>query len=104
MTIIRLVNVLISFNIGYWGFYFLINFFYDVNKLTTLVVYLIIGLFIGVITTQRKGSGQIREWDKLMEKLDKKSKPRHEVIFYRAAAWPLSILVSAKSFLKKYIT
>jgi len=103
VTTIRLVNILIAFNVGYWGFYFLISFFYDVNKLTTLVAYLTIGLFIGVVTTQRKESKQAREWDKLMEKLDRRSKSRYEIIFYRTAAWPLSMFVSIKSFLKKHI-
>lgn len=101
MTIIRLVNTLIAFNIGYWSFYLLVSFFYNVNKLTILVIYLIIGLFIGIISTRRKGSKQSREWSKLMEKIDKKSKPRYEVIFYRAIAWPLSLFISAKRFLRK---
>lgn len=105
MTIlIKIINISILFNIGYWGLYFLITLFYDIRKTQLLIAYLIIGLIIGLFTTRVQGSGTVKEWNKLINKLDSKNnQPKYIIIFIRMVGWPIGIIVTAKNFLKKYI-
>lgn len=106
MTIlIRIVNILIIFNLGYWGFYFLVNFFYNIGKIEILIIYLIIGLIIGLLTTVEWRVGHVAKWGRLMNKIASKNNPsKIQIIFIRMISWPLGGVLTIKNFLKEYNT
>jgi len=98
----NIINILILFNVCYWGLYFLINLFYDIGKLELLIAYLVIGLILGLFTTREKGSSTVKKWNKLMNQLDSKNNPpKYVIVLIRMIGWPVSIIVTIKNSLKK---
>lgn len=100
-VLIDIIQYLIIFNVCYWGLYFLISFFYDIDKLKLLIAYLLVGLIIGLFTTREKGSRAFKRWDKVLHKLDRSIPSRHEIIFTRMIGWPIGIIMRIKTFFKE---